>query len=265
MLEQIKLIVSDLDGTLLNNKKQPDSKIKKNIQKLKEKGIIFTVASGRNMPIVEPICQELGIEVPYITNGGSELVSNGEFLMRLSIDSQDLREISMILEEYQIRSVYYTSETLYTRYADEVSAYFLERMKNRVDVYPTEDLVSIINQKIYKIVIIEPDEDKLNLISGKINALSNTHCLKAENNLCTITHKKASKGEMISKLADYFQVTLNQVLVFGDNPNDWSMMQVAGASVAMGNADEETKKLATYVTLSNEEDGVSDFIQKNIV
>lgn len=257
---QIRLIAADCDGTLLDDQKEIDQGMADVIPELKAMGIEFTLVTGRNMEIVMPFVKTLDICVPIITNGGAEIYDGKEYLVKHSLSTDDLILIIDKLEKHHIRSVYYSNDCLYTRYADTVNEYFLNRMTGKVEVRKLDDVEALKEMELFKIVIVEPDKELLKEVSNFINTMSNTHCLGAEDNLCTITHKQASKGKALLKLADMLGINVDEVVVIGDNHNDISMFECFKNSVAMGNADESIKQMTRYVTKDNNHQGVSSFL-----
>lgn len=261
---QIRLIAADCDGTLLNDQKEIDSGLREVLPLLRKQGIEFTLATGRNMEIVMPFVKTLDLRVPIVTNGGAEIYYGKEYLVKHSLSPDDLRYIIDMLEKHHIRSVYYSNDCLYTRYADDVNQYFLNRMTGKVEVKELDDVETLKQMELFKIVIVEPDKELLKEVSNFINTMSNTHCLGAEDNLCTITHKQASKGKALLKLAEILKINADEVVVIGDNHNDMSMFECFKNSVAMGNADESIKQATRYVTLDNNHQGVSSFLWRII-
>lgn len=257
---QIRLIAADCDGTLLDDQKEIDQGLADVLPLLREMGIEFTLATGRNMEIVMPFVNTLDLRVPIITNGGAEIYDGEKYLVKHSLSKSDLSQIIDILEKYHIRSVYYSNDCLYTRYADAINQYFLNRMTGKVEVKALEDVEQLKQMELFKIVIVEPDKALLKEVSDFINTMQNTHCLGAEDNLCTITHKQASKGKALLKLAEMLGINADEVVVIGDNHNDLSMFECFKNSVAMGNADESIKQVTRFVTKDNNHQGVSSFL-----
>lgn len=261
---QIRLIAADCDGTLLNDQKEIDEGMVEVVPLLRKMGIEFTLATGRNMEIVMPFVKALDLHVPIITNGGAEIYDGEKYLVKHSLSKDDLKLIIEMLERNHIRSVYYSNDCLYTRYSDDVNQYFLNRMIGKVEVRELEDVEALTQMELFKIVIVEPDSALLKEVSNFINTLMDTHCLGAEDNLCTITHRQASKGKALLTLTDILGIDPDQVVVIGDNHNDMSMFESFKNSVAMGNADEGIKKVTRYVTQDNNHQGVSAFLWRII-
>lgn len=153
----IRLIASDCDGTLLDDDKKIDAGMSEVLPLLRKQGIEFTLATGRNMEIVMPFVKALDLRVPIITNGGAEIYDGERFIVKHALALNDLLPIIEILEKYRIRSVYYSNDCLYTRYADAVNQYFLNRMNGKVEVKELHDPACLIKMELFKIVIIETD------------------------------------------------------------------------------------------------------------
>ncbi len=258
----IRLIVSDCDGTLLDDQKQVDAGLLPLMQELQKRSVGFTLASGRNIEIIMPYAKQLGITLPMIANGGAQIHDGQRFLFQRSISKHDQRQIIELLETHQIRSVYYAQDHAFTRYADEVNEYFIRRLRGNIPLLEAESSDCISNEELFKIVIVEPNSQKLADIQASINQLQDTHCLLAEENLCTITHRLASKGQALMTLIEWLKITPQEVLVIGDNHNDLSMFELFEHSAAVANAEAEVKAKARYLTTDNNHQGVSTLIHR---
>ena len=74
-----------------------------------------------------------------------------------------------------------------------------------------------------------------------------------------------SKGKSLLEIAEYYNIDQKDIIAFGDAQNDISMFEIAGTPVAMGNADEIIKEMSSYVTLSNDENGIADYLKKFVL
>ncbi len=109
--------------------------------------------------------------------------------------------------------------------------------------------------------MIHPNMEK---IKNQLNSVCDkTVCMQSEGIIYTLTNSDTTKGKTLKKLLEYLDIDSNSVLAFGDNYNDISMFEVV-EGVAVENAQDRLKEVAKYLTKSNEDDGVSYFIQKNL-
>lgn len=262
----IKLIVVDLDGTLLDSHKQIDSHMELLMPKLKEKGIAFTFCSGRNMHIVQDYIKQLSIDIPYICNNGANMYQEKTCIYECSMESNDARYAFCQLKERNIPFIAYTDEAVYPIGTHPQLTKFQERLKGKSNIVENCDIETIIKYPIFKTVIIQDDQFGIREVVNDINTYCRkAHCVRSEGDIYTLTHLDATKGNTLVKLMEILHMKQHQVLVFGDNYNDVSMFQVAGCSVAMKNASDEIQRKADYLSKGNDEHGVSWFINEYII
>lgn len=265
-LTNIKLIVADLDGTLLDENKQIDQDMPSLLPAMREQGIAFTFGSGRNMHIMQDFVSQLQIDVPYITNNGANMFEGRRCIYECSISSSDLLLSLTMLKQANIPFLAYSNFAVYPQGSHPGLLHFMERLKGKSEIIETNTIHEIIEHSIFKVVIIHEDEEKMARMMKEMNdQCKEAHCVRSEGDIYTLTHIDASKGNTLQKLMKYLQISSKEVLVFGDNYNDVSMFDVAAYSVAMKNATKEIQNQATYVTKTNEEQGVSWFIKHHVL
>ena len=260
-LKNIKLIVADLDGTLLHDDKSLDRNIK---SVLIEKNVPLTFVSGRNVHIIQDYIKELNITLPYITyitNNGANMFLGDTCIYECPIDSSELKTCLNILVTNKVAFLAYTNQTIYSVGYQEGLDAFKNRLIGKCEIVENANIEDIVSESIFKVVMIHPNmervKDQLNSVCDK------TLCMQSEGIIYTLTNSDTTKGKTLKKLLEYLDIDANSVLAFGDNYNDISMFEVADG-VAVENAQESLKEVAKYLTKSNEDDGVSYFIQKNL-
>lgn len=257
-LKDIQLIVTDLDGTLLHEDKSLDDHIVKVIQ---EKKIPITFATGRNYHILQEYLSALDIELPYIINNGANIFIKDQCIYNCVIESQELRKCLSLLIENEVAFLAYSNTKIYSiGYQDGLNR-FMERLIGKCEIIKNPEIDVICEEEIFKVVMIHP---QMNRIKDQINAIcQKTRCVQSEGNIFTLGNIKANKEVALRKVLEMLQIDSKNVLVFGDNHNDVCMFQVADG-VAVDNATDALKKAAKYITKSNEENGVSDFLLKMV-
>ena len=261
-LKNIKCIVSDLDGTLLNDEKELDTEIIPVIQRLQEKGILFTAASGRNVHIMKNLIKEMNIQIPYICNNGAEIYLNNRCIYQQNISETDKQKVISLLIKKEVSFLAYANDILYCFNKNEGLTAFSKRLNGccKIIDIACEDEA---DRTISKIVCIPKDDQEGRALATEVNTLSKAlFCTQSENEIYTITSKKATKGEALQYLLSDLGISTKNVLVFGDNYNDISMFQSVRFSVAMYNASDYVKSQADFITISNNQNGVSYFIKK---
>lgn len=257
-LKDVQLIITDLDGTLLDSKKKLDSDIKKVLQ---NKKIFFTIATGRNYHIVNDIVKELDIHIPYIINNGANIYLEDKCIWQVYIEKNELKDVIHILQKEEIAFLLYSDNEIFTCGNIEKMSQFIQRLNGKCRIL---DIRESAFKKIFKIVLIDEQEFKMKNLCKNINKSKNIRCVQSEDNIYTITNIQATKGNAMKKILEWIEVDEKHTLVFGDNYNDISMFEKAKYSVAPANAQEIVKKKATFLMKSNDENGVSNFIEKYV-
>ena len=254
----IKLIACDVDGTILNDKKEIDSNLKEVVEKLKEKDIALTIVSGRNEEISEKFIDYLNIQSPYITNNGGNIYQSHKCLLNDCIPSKYNNYIARKLMEYDIPFRLF-STTIF--YGHSNSEFFKERQgifEPLIKQYDSS--IDISDLEIYKITAdFINNEEALNIFKEDLKDKDITF-LKADVTAYCFNSLTATKGNALKSLCELMNIKLDEVMAFGDNYNDTSMLKNAGISVVMKNGDEGVKALADYICEDNNHNGVSNFL-----
>lgn len=284
----IKLIASDMDGTLLNhNHKIPKENVKL-INFAKKQGIKFVVATGRAYYEALPALNEENINCDVISfNGGIVYDKNGNIISITPMIPKDLYYTIEILKSFDISYQLYTKNTIYTRSIEtDINAY-IDLIRSNGYEPDVKHLRAEAQQKLDLGYITEVDNIELYLneeenppikiiaISNDISKLENATKLLSENTNISVTssgannieimHKNATKGEALKEIAKIYGINLENAVAIGDNLNDQAMLDIVGYSVAMKNGNTILKEQAKYVTeKTNSEGGVADTIFKLI-
>ena len=284
----IKLIASDMDGTLLNhNHKIPKENVKL-INYAKNQGIKFVAATGRAYYEALPALNEENINCDVISfNGGIVYDKNGNIISMTPMIPKDLYYTIEILKSFDISYQLYTKNTIYTRSIEtDINAY-IDLIRSNGYEPDVEHLRAEAQQKLDLGYITEVDNIEIYLneeenppikiiaISNDISKLENATKLLSENTNISVTssgannieimHKNATKGEALKEIAKIYGINLENAVAIGDNLNDQAMLDIVGYSVAMKNGNTILKEQAKYVTeKTNSEGGVADTIFKLI-
>ena len=284
----IKLIASDMDGTLLNhNHKIPKENVEL-INYAKNQGIEFIVATGRAYYEALPALNEENINCDVISfNGGIVYDKNGNIISIIPMLPKDLYYTIEILKSFNISYQLYTKNTIYTTSIEtDINAY-IDLIRSNGYEPDVEHLRAEAQQKLEVGYITEVENIELYLnekenppikiiaISNDISKLENAAKLLSENTSISVTssgannieimHKNATKGEALKEIAKIYGINLENAVAIGDNLNDQAMLDIVGYSVAMKNGNIKLKEQAKYVTeKTNSEGGVADTIFKLI-
>lgn len=257
----IKLIVIDLDDTLLDKKKNISFKNIQAIQEAIANHIQIVIASGRPYFRVKPILEKLGMlnNKNYVITFNGGITSNGtnsEILDERKLDIHDLQEILKTARKYGLCFNVYQERHIYTSKIEQ-SILKLPVYQGVDFIYQTDEEMNQItyaHKVIFADLEMKINESKPNVIAdlGKKFTI-----VQSTPNFLEILPLNTSKGEALKHLAKSLGINKKEIMAIGDAENDLSMFDVAETKVAMANAISELKEKATFITKSCEENGVA--------
>ncbi len=273
--KKVKLIVSDIDGTLLNSNRQLTQENFNAIQKAKEQKLLFTLCTGRIVSMLEYYIHALEIETPIITCNGAVI---WDPLSQKAIFDvpMDREELMSMLEFCKFNQLDYGVFTLGTNYFSRNSVR-LENYRNynefaKANNRPTmklgyfdDDFHCLDGINVYKLLIYDKRPEQIKMVEERLGTLKKTVYTTSLPGLLDISEKSVNKGQGVQKLAELLKLQPEQVCTIGDFENDIPMLQFAGFSVAMGNALPHVKENAFYVTATNDESGLAQVMNGYIL
>ena len=260
---KISLVLSDVDGTLVTPQKEITPAAAQAVHDLRARGIKFAIASSRPARGIAHLAEELQLDTPVSGfNGGRIIGPDGADIATLTIPEEVTCEILKILTGYGISTWVYAGNEWYVkdseghRVAHESKTVRHEPLV--VDEFPPEALAAAI-----KLVGAHPDHDLIakaeRQVAGQFGQRVSATC--SQPFYLDITNSKATKGEVVKRLAAYYNIPTAEILTIGDASNDVLMFRESGFSVAMGNAAEAVQVEADMVTAANTEDGFAKAMQ----
>ncbi len=264
-----KLVVLDIDGTLVNSEKKVTEKTKEYIKKATEKGVKFIIASGRTPYGILPIAKEIELEKigGYILayNGGMCMnCENMEVLYETNMPSTEMPKIYSYAKEHNIPLMTYNRETLLI--PNEVTEYIeLEARLNNLTICKSNDFLKDVNFDFPKTLFTANAEILAKHESAIKELVPHLEVFRSEPFFLEVCPPNIHKATGIEKVIEILGVKQEEVIAIGDGFNDVTMIQYAGLGVAMGNAHDDIKAIANHVTLTNDEDGVCKVIEDFIL
>lgn len=257
----IKMIVSDLDGTLLNKKKELPERFPKLIEALKKEGILFVPASGRAVHTVKLQFEKQFEELGFICENGNVVLNGGKVIYHTSIDEGELQDILKLIEAIEeLRPALCGINTTYIK--DQLPAFEDQVRRFFYNTVIVEDLSEVIGKEpICKISNIDGIDPHINAYP-KLRGLEDHYDLIfSGENWIDIVKKGENKGKALKMLMKKTGIKPKETMVFGDFLNDLTLMEVCDHTFAMKNGHPELKMAAKYITKkTNEEDGVIETI-----
>lgn len=260
----IKLFVTDLDGTLLETGKPI---AKENIEAAKyavSKGVTVTIATGRMYRAALPIARELEVDAPIITYNGALIKSvSGKVFYENYIDENIVKEVIALSREKNWYLQLYSDDKLFYPERNELSEKY-ESWQGLKGEAATWDGLKEHAAKVTKLLSFskttEETKERTKVYREAFkNELTITNSMEY---YVDMTNIGVSKASGISELSRVLNIPIEETMAIGDAENDLSMLKAAGKSVAMGNAAENIKKEADFVTLTCQEHGFANAIYK---
>lgn len=267
-----KMVVSDLDGTLLKKDHSISNRNKMAIRKLREMGIHFIVATGRPDQLVKEYVSELNIDEEVIMCNGAVIghPMKDERLLDLVIPENYVREIVGLCEKNNTIYLLYSHNKIVSK-LNYRAQYFIKRnehlpeeARSVFEIIDHPNQISDFNH-FNKILIIEHNESLLNQIVEQLKKHEELEIVVSQKGFVDIVRHPSSKGNAVKIIADKYNISLDEIVVLGDQDNDVSMFKVAGKSVAMADASKLAREAANEITRDHENDGVAYWLENNIL
>jgi len=262
----VRLIATDVDGTLLNSGGILPERNLKAIRAAREQGITVAIASGRFPENVYVLLENYGLRCPIIGTNGAKIVD--ENLKLISETCMDQETAFQVLETLiQMNADYFIfgdhcvcTSAASKRHHSELSQG--ERIKSLGIAYfrGPEQAREIVRGKVYKFFI--GNSIPLQAVRERLALVPGIELTQSNNNNLEVMPRGVHKGAGVQKLAEVLSVPIAQVMTLGDENNDIPMLRLAGVSVAMGNGAEQAKEAAMYVTAANDACGFADAVEK---
>lgn len=287
-----KMIVLDMDGTLLNEEQEISDANKSILLKAKEEGYHIVLASGRHFNGLLPYIRELGLDEPgcfSVSCSGAMVVANDshEVIYEEHVDMADVRLLHETCEKLDIDMCCYSTEGLLIHHDNLFTRY--DCIANQAPLIKVD--FNTVDETIYKLNIInESDEIAQEIIdffpSMTLEDYSVRHketfnpdlldelwrfpeSIREKYNIVRplpffveVFHKHSNKAVGVEVITEKLGISMSEVVAIGDSGNDVHMIEEAGLGVAMANARDEAKAVADYITDSNCEDGVAKVMEK---
>ncbi|MFG6496645.1 Cof-type HAD-IIB family hydrolase [Fictibacillus sp. UD] len=281
----MKLIAIDMDGTLVNRQLKVTRENSETISKAVEEGHHVVIATGRSYDEARHALEDAELHLPLICVNGAEIRSSDwEILSSIPLTFEQYEDIKKILDKEDIYYELYTSKGTYTDNREKA----FEVMKDIIltsNPEATDDdvekaalrrfrlgLVSVVGDfnklmvekdlEVYKFLAFSSDTAKLQRAFQHLKGVGELAVSSSADNNLEITNSEAQKGVALKKYAELKGISLENTMAIGDNYNDVSMLEIAGFPVAMGNAVDEIKEMAAFVTKENDESGVAFAIKR---
>lgn len=272
-----KLVCIDMDGTLLNRHHKVDEANKEALIKAHSMGVHIAISTGRMYTDAEYYSNLIGLKSPIIASNGALIKEKGteEVIYKSVLDEDILLKLLDIFSKYNLKPIFHTPKKSYSgsvlyklvmQYAKftglmgkNIKIEYVKHNKKWNSILSNE------KNNIVKCEVIDKDEKKIKEVRSFLEKIDEIQLASSSKYNFEVTCKGVSKGSAVKALAEYYNIKQEEIIAIGDSENDMSMIKYAGMGVAMGNASEEIKKIADYITDTNDNNGVAKALYKLVI
>lgn len=259
-LSQIKMVVTDMDGTLLNSKHEVSERFFELFKKLKERNILFVAASGRQYHSIIDKLAPIKNDIVVIAENGGFAMQNGTELLSTPLPNTAKNSVLEILESVpNIHPVLCGKNYAHIR---SDSSMFEEKLREYYTEYEVLDDLKAFEGEILKIAIYNYESSEKYIYPHVAHLEGDLKVKISGQNWVDISSPDAHKGFALQKVQKLNNIKPEETLVFGDYNNDLEMLALADFSFAMENAHPNVKEAANYATSSNDNFGVERILEK---
>ena len=272
-----KLICIDVDGTLLNSKHKITKRTKDIILQAHKMGVHIVISTGRMYTDAEYYSNLIGVKSPVIASNGAFIKEkdNDKVIFKDVLGKSLSLELLEIFRKHSIKPYFSTPHKFY--YGNIMFKLFylvtklLGTRSNKLDaeyVFSWNQWEKVLHKEKDNIVkgeIIYKDAALIYELRNELKTLPQLEIVDSSRYNIEITRQGVSKGKAVAILAAFYGLTREEIITIGDSENDVSMLEYAGLGIAMGNATDNVKQKADYITDSNDQEGVANAINKFIL
>lgn len=265
--QKIKLVVCDIDDTLVHKELNMPGNILTVIKELREHGVYFTLATGRMPYRALVFATEAQLDIPFIANNGSILYDRGKIVYAKMLHAGIFKEL---VRKYRQKDLELTA--IFSYIDRERPVVETEWIKARIHKYKGYDETlgdtdEVWNQAVHKVYLV--DDSRAGIINEIADELAQMNgdfsYFKYGAYSIEIVAKDCSKATGLEHLLEYLNLHSEEVLAIGDHVNDIEVISMAGCGVAVANADPKLKAVANYVSERERADGVEEAIRKYVL
>jgi len=264
-----KLIASDMDGTLVNDKSELTPRTREAIIRTVEAGVLFVTATGRPFSNVEIVNRLFDKDMPFIVfNGAAAYMGKSrKLLFEKFLDYELAKEAFEIGQKMGVAQIIWTGPRLWAnRVCDETVRY--QKLGSTPEMSIVTDLDDMKDEVAgFSKVLWITDPEEVTRLRHEMGAYfgERLNCVSSMADFLEFINRNASKGIALADVCKLYGFNRSETIAVGDSYNDVSMLEYAGFSVAVENAPDDIKEMCDHVTLSNNEDGVAEVIDRFVL
>lgn len=263
-MTKIKMVATDIDGTILKHNGEFNPAVLDCLRKLDKSGVKVVLVTGRMNRSAKKIAEIIGINSPVVSFQGAlvcENIPQEKILYERDIPNETAKKILAWGKSEHVHMNLYMHDSLFVEAENEFTKKYVDYQKIPFTVKPFDEL-NIDN--VNKILLIDyNDAEKIDRLTNYLKKeYPELFICKSTDFFCEICHREATKGDGLRYLQNMYGISKEETLTIGDHNNDIELLQSGGVKVAMGNATDELKAIADYVTDTVDNDGFVKAIEK---
>jgi Cof subfamily protein (haloacid dehalogenase superfamily) len=262
----ISAVLADVDGTLVTRDKVLTERARRAVQLLRERGIAFTITSGRPPFGMRMLVEPLGLTLPMAAfNGGAIVLPDLSVLDEQQLPAPMLRGLIELIQAHDLDVFVFRTRDWFVRSLDAPHA----RRETSTLQQPPRIVASFerVLDGVVKVVGVSDDHPRVAACGAAVQQAygAQVSAARSQPYYLDVTSPTANKGVVIERLSRYIQIPVDRIAAIGDQPNDVLMFERAGLSIAMGNASDEVQRSAAFVTTSFADEGFANAIEQIIL
>lgn len=256
----IRLIVSDVDGTLLNSAHELNPKFFSVFEQLHSAGIHFAVASGRQYQNLRKVFGQIEDRIVFAAENGSYVLFQGNEMLSTALASAEIKELVTIGRQIPSANLVLCGKK--SAYVENSDPAFIDHLSIYFAKFEIVEDVLEVDDEILKFTVCDLTGSEKNSYPSFAHLTGQYQVKVSADTWLDISDKLAHKGNAVAMLQQHYGVTKEQTMVFGDYLNDLEMMHEAYFSYAMANGHPDVKGVARYIAKNNNENGVLEVLER---
>ncbi len=260
---RIRLLIADVDGTLLTSRKELTEATRRAVHRLHEADIALAITSGRPPRGMSMLVDPLALTTPIAAfNGGLLVTPELQVLEERTLRAELVHPIVVTLERHGLDVWVYRGADWFVT---DLRAPHVDREQRTVRFAPS--LVPSLDglaEGVVKLVGVSDDAERMRACEDEVRQEFGDHvsASRSQSYYLDVTHPEANKGTVVTRLSERLQIATAEIATIGDMPNDVLMFSRSGLSIAMGNASPEVQRTARRVTDSNDDEGFARAVDR---
>ena len=261
-MRKYKLLAADMDGTLLNDKKEITPKTLASINRMISNGGVFCLSTGRPLIGVLKYCEQIKGNIPLILYNGAivRFSKDSAPIVSRCLSKSQSESILSVIKQHNGIYIFWSNEKVYASVINDITIkYFAISGATPILI---DDSTVIPHGEIIKIIWFDDNAKLKEYQATLLKELKDVNYFTSQPTFLEFVSKGISKAEAMEILGRHCNIDRSEMIAVGDGCNDIPMLEYAGLGVAMENAEEEVKQICSEITSNNEEDGVGLLIDK---